>query len=60
MKGKTLRLTDKEIFYFERLKAIGINPSKYFRLAFQEKINKDYKQIEVEYKKTLVKVICPF
>ena len=60
MKGKTLRLTDKEIFYFERLKAIGVNPSKYFRLAFREKINKDYKQIEVEYKKTLVKVICPF
>ena len=60
MKGKTLRLTDKEIFYFERLKAIGINPSKYFRLAFREKIIKDYKQIEKDYKKTLVKVICPF
>lgn len=60
MKGKTLRLTDKEIFYFERLKAIGINPSQYFRLAFREKINKDYKEIEKEYKKTLVKEECPF
>jgi len=60
MKGKTLRLSDKELFYFERLKSIGINPSQYFRLAFQEKINKDYKSIEVSYKKTLEKFKVPF
>lgn len=60
MKGKTIRLTEKEIYYFERLKAIDINPSQYFRLAFREKINKDYKEIEREYEKTLVKVECPF
>ena len=60
MNGKTLRLTGKELFYFERLKSIGINPSQYFRLAFQEKINKDYKEIEIAYKKTLKKDICPF
>ena len=60
MKGKTLRLTDKELFYCEKLKAIGITPSKYFRLAFREKINKDYKQIEKDYQKTSTKIICPF
>jgi hypothetical protein len=60
MKGKTIKLTDKELFYCERLKAIGINPSHYFRLAFRDRINKDYKQIEIEYKKTLTKEKAPF
>ena len=60
MKGKTIKLTDKELFYCERLKTIGINPSHYFRLAFRDRINKDYKQIEIEYKKTLTKEKAPF
>ena len=60
MKGKTIRLTEKELFYCDKLKAIGVNPSHYMRLAFRERINKDYKDIEMQYQKTLVKIKVPF
>ena len=60
MKGKTIRLTEKELFYCDKLNAIGVNPSHYMRLAFRERINKDYKDIERQYQKTLVKIKVPF
>ena len=47
-KNKTITFTEKEWLYFQKLKSIGVNPNQFIRLAFREKINKEYKTIEKE------------
>jgi hypothetical protein len=59
-KGQTIRFSEKEILYFNKLKEIGFNPSHFVRLAFREKINREYKTIEKQIKEKKERVYCPF
>ena len=54
--SKTVRFSAKEKLYFDKLKEIRINPNQFIRLAFREKINKDYKEIERKIKEEKVKL----
>jgi hypothetical protein len=58
-KSQTIRFTEKEAFYFAKLKSIGFNPNHFIRLAFREKINREYKNINNEFEK-LNKIKLPF
>ena len=59
IKSKSIKFSEKEFEYFAKLKSIGINPNHFLRVAFREKINREYKEIEkrIENKN---KVTLPF
>ena len=58
-RNKTISFSEKEWIYIEKLELIGIKTSQFMKLAFREKINRDYKIIEKEIEK-LTKFQTPF
>lgn len=59
IKSKSIKFSKKEFEYFAKLKSIGINPNHFIKVAFREKINKEYKEIEKQIENKN-KIILPF
>ena len=58
-KIEAIRFSQEDVEFMAELRRLNINPHQVIRLAFREKINREYKEIEKQIEKKN-KVILPF